>query len=320
MATINAVNTGLAGQTGSGQFVGDTSPTLVTPLLGTPTSGTLTNCTGLPISTGVAGLGAGIAAFLGTPTSANLAAALTDETGTGAAVFANTPSLVTPNIGAATGTSINLSASTTINGFIDDDTFATASATTGATSESIRAYFLSQTGVVWDQQTAAAGSATLESTGLDSTYESYLLVFNEMVPATDNVAFNIQIGTGVGPTWQTGASDYSYALNVVLSHTAGNFNSQSTGASGVPCNFNNISSAAGASISGWILIHNVGNNARFGKWHGAFVYDRVTTTNLEGVTQFGKYNASTPITGVRCLFSTGNISTGSLYTYGLRTT
>jgi len=64
-----------------------TSPTLTTPVLGTPSSGTLTSCTGLPISTGVSGLGANVAAFLATPTSANLAAAVTDEQGSGKLQF-----------------------------------------------------------------------------------------------------------------------------------------------------------------------------------------------------------------------------------------
>jgi hypothetical protein len=94
-------------ETGTGLLVFNTTPTLVTPILGTPTSGTLTNCTGLPIATGVSNLGTGVATFLTTPSSANLLAALTDETGTGANVFANTPTLVTPVIGAATGTSLS---------------------------------------------------------------------------------------------------------------------------------------------------------------------------------------------------------------------
>ena len=42
-------------ETGTGLLVFNTSPTLVTPILGTPTSGTLTNCIGLPLTTGVTG-------------------------------------------------------------------------------------------------------------------------------------------------------------------------------------------------------------------------------------------------------------------------
>jgi hypothetical protein len=49
--------------------------------------------------TGITSLGAGVATFLGTPSSANLASAVTDETGSGALVFATSPTLVTPALG-----------------------------------------------------------------------------------------------------------------------------------------------------------------------------------------------------------------------------
>jgi hypothetical protein len=90
---VTSGGTGGTTSTGSGAVVLATSPTLVTPVLGTPASATLTNATGLPISTGVSGLGSGVATFLATPSSANLRSALSDETGTGSAVFATGPTL-----------------------------------------------------------------------------------------------------------------------------------------------------------------------------------------------------------------------------------
>lgn len=75
--------------------------------LGTPSSGVGTNLTGVPISTGISGLGTGVATWLVTPSSANLAAAVTDETGSGGLVFATSPTLTTPILGVATVTTIN---------------------------------------------------------------------------------------------------------------------------------------------------------------------------------------------------------------------
>ena len=124
--------TGVTTSTGTGSVVLSTSPTLVTPALGTPSAlvgtnitGTATaftssnvttnaNLTGMVTSVGnvatvvtnanLTGMitSVGNAAVLGSFTSANLATALTDETGSGANVFATSPTLVTPALGTPT--------------------------------------------------------------------------------------------------------------------------------------------------------------------------------------------------------------------------
>lgn len=112
LATSSSANlaSAVTDETGSGALVFGTSPTLVTPALGTPASGVATNLTGTAASltagtvTTNANLtghitSTGNATVLGSFTSAQLATALTNETGSGSAVFATSPTLVTPALG-----------------------------------------------------------------------------------------------------------------------------------------------------------------------------------------------------------------------------
>ena len=121
--------------TGSGNVVLSTSPVLTTPNLGTPSAATLTNATGLPLTTGTTGTlpttkgGTGLTSFTSgravyaTSTSALTTGTLpvtaggtgtTTSTGTGNVVLSTSPVLVTPTLGAASATSLSLSTALTV--------------------------------------------------------------------------------------------------------------------------------------------------------------------------------------------------------------
>ncbi len=89
--------------------------TLSSCSLGTPLDGELSNCTGYTLDA-ISGIASAAVTFLSSPTSANLAAAVTGETGSGALVFATSPTLVTPNIGVATGQSLAVTGALTSSG------------------------------------------------------------------------------------------------------------------------------------------------------------------------------------------------------------
>ncbi len=65
-----------------------------------------------PAVSEITGLGTGVDTWLATPSSTNLAAAVTGETGSGALVFATSPTLVTPTLGVASATSVAFAGST----------------------------------------------------------------------------------------------------------------------------------------------------------------------------------------------------------------
>lgn len=188
---------------GTGAVVRVSSPTLVTPALGTPASGVMTNVTGTAagltagtVTTNANLTGAvtssGNATSLGSFSSANLAAALTDETGSGAAVFAVSPSFTTPTIGGVAIPSIS-STSTLTNKWLQPRvTVTTQSATPAVNSDNTDVVYI--TGLA---QAVTSFTANLTGTPVNGQ----VLIYD----ITDN-------GTARGFTWGTSFESSTVAL------------------------------------------------------------------------------------------------------------
>ena len=139
----------------------------------------LADATGLPISTGVDGLGTNVATFLATPSSSNLAAAVTDETGSGALVFGTSPTISAATLGGRTNISnANVTGIATVSTLnigsvnpvgittvLDEDNMSSNSNTALATQQSIKAYVDSQ---VTAQDLDVAGDSGTGAVDLDS--------------------------------------------------------------------------------------------------------------------------------------------------------
>ena len=182
--------------TGSGTVVAlATSPTFVTPVLGTPTSVTLTNATGLPVSTGISGLGTGVAT------------ALAVNVGSAGAFVTFNGALGTPSSGVAT----NLTG--TASGLSIGGNAATATTATSATSATT-ATNATNIAITDNTSSSATWYPTIVSTttgNLPQTTSSTKLSF---VPSTGVLSANgvaltgntLTAGTGISVSASTGAS------------------------------------------------------------------------------------------------------------------
>ena len=247
--------------TGSGTVVAlATSPTFTTPILGTPSSGTLTSCTGLPVGTGISGLGTGVAtalavavgsagAFvtfngaLGTPSS-GVATNLTG-TASGLSIGGNAATATT----ATSATSATTATNATNIAITDDTTTATSvyptwvTTTTGnlpAKTSSTKLSFVPSTGTLSATKFAGDGSAltgivagaTITPTTSNSTY--YLVgttltsgnLTTASISTTSPVSYNASTGTLSAPVnyasqgFQTNANTNTVSYTIPASTNA----------------------------------------------------------------------------------------------------
>jgi len=155
---------------------------------------------------------------------------------------------------------------------------------------------------------AAANSASLAWTGLPALAATYMLVGRLLIPATNTAALQLQFGTGVGPTYATSNYETQIANYGDIPNSG---NSGSTGQSALPIGApSGSNSSPGSSFSH--MIHT--DQSTYASLHGT-AHWKSSDTHFYTALIGGSWVVSAPITAIRVLFSSGNITSGTVALY-----
>jgi hypothetical protein len=166
--------------------------------------------------------------------------------------------------------------------------------------------------ILLEQHTASSSASLDFTTAISSSYDSYRVEFVAIIPATTNVDLLMRVNTGSGFI-STGVYSWIHNRYSTSAIAQGGDNS----------------GTATSILIGWAVDH-ISNNASWGFYGSAdlFTYPSTFTriigkaTVLQGAGAYqqsdfgGVYNATTAITQVRFLMSSGNIASGTIRIYG----
>lgn len=165
----------------------------------------------------------------------------------------------------------------------------------------------------------ASASATVDfDNAIDSTYETYRLYFSGIIPATDGSVPALRIGTGATPTYQSGASDYMWTCGIVGdTGSAADYVDAAAAEIRMLGGSYTIGNATGEGFSGYVDIYSPSNTSL----HTLVSFQMIglsTATAMRASYGGGKYSATTAVTSLRFLMTSGNITSGEFKLYGLQ--
>jgi hypothetical protein len=160
----------------------------------------------------------------------------------------------------------------------------------------------------------ASSSASLQFTNLPTSYNTLFLNCTAIVSSSaGGAALLLQVGEGAGPTWE--AASYQYANEYFSANNGALGSNYSTSGSSIALASTSASTAT-AAISGRIWIDSVSSSSAYKYVNGLFneYYSSILYNNVDVAEYVGDTN---PITGIKILFSTGNITSGQCSLYGM---
>jgi len=151
-------------------------------------------------------------------------------------------------------------------------------------------------------EAVASNDATIDFEGvINSTYKQYMVVFENVVPVTDDVDLYMRVGTGGTPTYQTGSVydtggtlyDHLFITNV------------------------GMGSAADEGLSGRSFMYDPSASSHT-RVKNTTIYDRASTGGTIGNDLSGRYDSTIPVTAIRFYMDSGNIESGTFTLYGFK--
>lgn len=271
----------------------------------------------------------GFDTFAATPSSANLSALVTGETGSGALVFATSPTLVTPALGTPSAAVLTNATGLPLAGVVDSTTEAlgVGSLELGHASDTtltrLTAKVVAVEGIpykvpLYKGTVTNAASLTLDvAPATIGTFIGFELHLYEWAPATDADSLAMRFGDSAGI--DTGATDYLYANLGIASNLTAVSDDQSSGNSMMNLTGFSQGNLSGETYNGvfWIDGNQIDTpNDGYNKVHGPFTTNRTDNSVVAGLAA-GQRAVHIDLEDIQLFYAGGNIATGSFILFGI---